>query len=182
MNILKKWWFWVIAAVVIVVTISSGNSKKESPTSNDTPNQSQRSSNNTENNDSNTYKAEETITFKGKEVTVTKVERNYNTGNSYIEPSEGKEFVKVTVSIKNVSDSNIEVSPFDFKIQSSDGALKEITFSTYSLEDEFESAELIPGGIRIGALLFEVPKNDANLKLVYNTHSMFSNKRLTIEL
>jgi hypothetical protein len=49
------------------------------------------------------YTVGETIERDGKQLTVTKVERGYDTGNQFAQPASGKEFVKVTVELKNNS-------------------------------------------------------------------------------
>lgn len=185
MKILKKLHFCLISALMILFSISiagCGN-KTEQTSSNSSAKTETETKENTDNKESssNTYKVGDKITFEGEEVTVVSVERNYNTGNQYQTPKDGEEFVKISINIKNVSNKNISVNPLEFKIQSSDGALESPNYNTYSLDDQFESAELVPEGTRSGSIIFEVPKDDANLKLVY-TPSILSAKSITIEL
>ena len=171
----------IVLTVVAMLSIAcvgcgSTNSTKESST--ETPSTSNSDSSKNEN---SVYKVGDVIHFEGEEIKVTNVQRNYNTGNEYSKPASGKEFVKVTVTIKNTSNSNISVNPLEFKIQDSNGAQKSLASESYIIDDKFDSAELIPGGTKTGSIIFEVPKNDAGLKLIYEPNA-FSGEQISIKL
>lgn len=121
------------------------------------------------------------INFEGEEVTVTNVERNYDTGNQYSTPKTGNEFVKITVNIKNISNKEISVGAHEFELQNSKGSIESIASPTYSLEDVFDNAKLISDGEKSGSMIFEAPKDDEGLKLVYKP-SFLSSKELKISL
>ncbi len=125
------------------------------------------------------YNVGDVIAFDGKEFTVTKVQKNFSI--KYSEPKSGYEFIKLDVKIENKSDSNISVNTYNFKMQDSNGAIEDVSMETYSADDGFESAELIPNGKRSGSIIFEVPKNDTNLKLIYEP-SFWSNKKVMIKI
>jgi hypothetical protein len=123
----------------------------------------------------------ETIAFDGKEVIVTSVERDWSSDNQYMQPDEGKEFVKVNVTILNTSKNRASYNTFDWEIQDSGGAIEGISFYTYSESDSLGSGELVEGGTKSGSLIFEVPAGDPGLILHYNP-SFWSSKEVTIRL
>lgn len=170
----------IIGMILSVITICLGFSINNSIS--DTFNKDSKpiSSNSSESNN-NEFKVGDVISFDDKEVTVTNLTRNYNTGNQFSKPKDGKEFVKVTVEIKNKSKSDISYNTFDFKIKNSDGALQDAEAETYSLSDSLSSGQLSENGKIKGSMVFEVPKGDKNLSLKYSP-SFWSNKNIEIKL
>lgn len=116
---------------------------------------------------SKTYDINDTAEFEGLKITITDVKKNFKMVPENSEPRQGSQFVKVDVKIENDSNSELNVSENDIKIQDSQGAVETPTPATYVLDDRFESADLIPGGVREGAVIFEVPENDSELKVIY---------------
>lgn len=125
------------------------------------------------------YEVGETVAMDDKELTVTKVDKSYSP--KYGNPQSGQKFIKVTVKLENKSSSEIHVNPLDFHILDSSGAKEDVDSNTYSLSDQFKYADLTPGGTREGSVVFEVPKDDSNLTLVYEP-SWFSNHQIKIKL
>ena len=175
------------------VTSSSSSStvspqEKSSQSSNNvTPqeNNSQDSSNNSQSNTNDNkeyreYKVGDKVSWDGKEITVTNVDRNYKPEHS--EAKDGKEFIKVTIEVLNKSDKDKTLSSMDFKIQDSTGAKEYESGYTYLLSDQLKSATLTPGGSRKGAILFEVKKDDKDVKLVCSSSDIFSSDTLEIKL
>ena len=66
-------------------------------------------------------------------------------------------------------------------MQNSKGSIESISSTTYSLKDVFDNVKLVPGGEKSGSMVFEAPKDDKELKLVYKS-SLFSSKELKINL
>ena len=168
-------------------TNSSTSKKVSSSTSQSSTNSSSSSENKTDSNESKTeekdeYKVGDTIEIDGKRITVKNVKRNYSTGNEFLSPKSGNEFVKVYIKIVNTSEKEISINSWYFKIQDSKGLIKSDSTATYSSDDHFEYSKLAPGGTTEGAVVFEVPKNDSGLKLIYDCSSLFSNKKITIKL
>jgi len=169
--IFKKWWFWVIIVVVLIgigVVASKGD---EATKVGDNGGSSQGQTE---------FVVGDVIAFDGKEVTVKSVERNWNSGNQFITPKDGKEFVKVNVLIENKSDNVVSYNVFDWKIQDSDGSI-ETTSIGASADDDLSSGELAKGGKKSGSIVFEVPAGDTGLKLHYQP-SFWSNKEIIIKL
>lgn len=93
----------------------------------------------------------------------------------------GKEFVIVTVQITNNSDSTLDYNTFEFKMQDSNGVQQNEAITALS-EGKLNSGSLAKGGKVTGKLAYEVPKDDAGLKLLYQNFSFFDNKAITFNL
>lgn len=162
-----------IMVIIGIIAGAAGGGDSEPKTTNTTDNSSSSSEQKTE------FTKGETVSFDSRELTVTDVQRNYQTGNEYLQPESGNEFVIVTVTLKNNSDSNMDYNTFDFKLQDSNGVQKDEDFTVLS-EGKLNSGSLAPGGTVTGKLGYQVMKDDAKLKLIYNG-SLFG-KTVTINL
>lgn len=111
------------------------------------------------------YAVGEVVKYKGIEMTVTKIEKSQ--GTDYDKPKDGKEFVVVTVSIKNNSSDKLSYNPFYFKMQNSSGQIEDGTFSTVNQDTALKSGDLAAGGNVTGTVIFEEPVNDKGLLLQY---------------
>ncbi len=165
---------------------TSSSSKKvdsSTDTSSSTENKtdSDNSKDNSKTEEKDEYKVGDTIEIDGRRITVKNVKRNYSTGNRFSTPKAGNEFIKVYIKIANSSENETSINSWDFKIQDSKGLIKSDSPATYSSDDHLEYSKLAPGGTVEGAVIFEVPKNDSGLKLIYNP-SFFSSRRVTIKL
>ena len=134
----------------------------------------------TESTQNQVYRVSDIISWDGKQIMVTDTVRNYKA--KYSKPKSGKEFIKVTISVVNKSDKDMLVSPMKFKVQDSSGAKVYMESCTYSLSDPFQSATLAPGGSRQGSMVFEVSKNDTDLKLLCTAISALPADELQISL
>jgi hypothetical protein len=127
------------------------------------------------------FKLGDVIDFDGKKVSVSTIERNWDSGNQYITPQGGNEFVKVQVMIENNSKSDITYNTFDWKMQDSKGVIKDVSSVTFGTDGTIGSGELAISGKIAGFLVFEVPSGDEGLTLRYNP-SFWSDKKLEIKL
>lgn len=139
---------------------SSNNSKNSTTTESD-------NSGKNVNQPSKIYNIGETAEIQGIKVTLSGAEKHFSMNNDYSNPKSGSQFVKVEVKVENATQSDMTVSPYEFKAQDNQGAMESPVSATYLLEDQFESVTLIPGGYRSGSMIFELPENDDNLKLIY---------------
>lgn len=173
----KRWWFWVLAVIVLIGVVSAASGGSDAPTkTNDAS-----TSDSKEAEDKTEFKVGETATFDDKSITVTKVQRNYDTGNQFAQPESGKEFVVVSVKIVNNSDSTLDYNTFEFKMQDSNGVQQDEDFSAIS-EGKLNSGSLASGGKVTGKLAYAVPKDDKGLKLLYQGLGFFDNKTVTFNL
>lgn len=66
-------------------------------------------------------------------------------------------------------------------MQDSNGVQQNEAITALS-EGKLNSGSLAKGGNVTGKLAYEVPKDDAGLKLLYQNYSLFNNKTLTFNL
>ena len=177
----KKAWFWIIIVVIIVVGGQSKQAEKVGENKNPESNGSSQIQNSEKKKEEKTeFKVGDIIAFDGKELTVEKVDRNWNSGNAYIKPKDGKEYVKVSVKIENKSETEMKYNVFEFKAEDSNGAAESANWQTYSLPDSLGSGDLAKGGKKSGSMIFEVPAG-SSLKLHYQP-SFWSNKKVIVNL
>ncbi|MDR2748514.1 MAG: DUF4352 domain-containing protein [Bifidobacteriaceae bacterium] len=179
--IFKRIWFWlIIVAVVIGVGASISQNENKATKVNDTQTQSQTQDNSSEN--KGDFKIGDVISQNEKEITVKSVERNYNTGNEFVEPDSGTEFIKVDILIENKSDEKISYNVFDWQIQDSDGNIETYTDAIMAQpKNGLGSGELAKGGKKSGSIVFQVPKGDKGLILHYKS-SFWNNETIQIKL
>lgn len=169
----------VFVILAIIVSAASGGSKDE--TASNTGSSTNSSSSSSKQEEKTDFKVGETATFDDKSITVTNIERNYDTGNPYLKPESGKEFVVVTVDIANNGSSTLDYSTIEFKMQDSNGVQQNEAITALS-QSKLNSGSLAKGGKVSGKLAYEVPEGDAGLKLLYQSYSFFSNKAITFNL
>ena len=174
--IYKKWWFWAIIIVLIIGIAGSQSGKSDTNTTSST---SESATSSTENEKTEYNQGEQAILGNGA-ITVTNVERSQ--GSEYSKPKSGKEYVIVSLKIENKGKDNLSYNPFYFKMQNSQGQQEDYTITMGVNDDtQLNSGELIPGGSVEGTLVFEEPKGDTGLILIYNDN-LWSSKELKIKL
>lgn len=174
----KKWWVWIIIVILLFGVSGAMSGDDSTPTSGGNSNSS---ADNKAEEEKTEFAVGETATFDDKSITVTDVQRNFNTGNQFAQPESGKEFVIVTVNITNDSDTTLDYNTFEFKMQDSNGVQQNEAFTAIS-EGKLNSGSLAAGGKVTGKLAYEVPKDDTGLKLLYQNFSFFDNKAITFNL
>jgi len=172
--VFKKVWFWVII-VIIVIGVSSASQQNKATVVNTNNNNATSENKPTE---KTTFKVGETIAFDGKEVTVKSIDRDWKSDNQFIKANDGKEFVKVNVSIVNKSDSELSFNTFDWKIEDANGAIEGPSGTAFTASDNLGSGDLAVNGKKEGSVIFEVAK-DSKIKIHYQP-SFWSNKKITI--
>ena len=177
----KQWWFWLIIIVVIggAYGSSSSNSPKKVGENGTSSSTSQQTSSTGDEPERTVFSVGDVVAIDKKEVTVTSVERNWESSNMFSKPGEGKEFVRVHVVIENKSDDRISYNPLEWSMEDSSGDIKSHTFAVD--DDALESGELAKDGKKVGTIVFEVPLGDEGLKLHYKS-SFWSNKEITFNL
>lgn len=174
----KKWWVWLIIIVVLIGVGGAMGGDKDKATTGTTGSGTTETKKTEEKTE---FKVGETASFDDKTITVTNVQRNYDTGNQYAQPESGKEFVIVTVAITNDSKTTLDYNTYEFKMQDSNGVQQSEAIMALS-EGKLNSGSLAAGGKVSGKVAYEVPKDDAGLKLLYQNFSFFDNKAITFTL
>lgn len=180
----------ILTGIIIIIIIgiigavnSSGNTSPSSsssqPSGSNNPTQSTPTNNNaTKLKDS--YAVGETAKYKDVEMTVIKVDKS--NGTEYDKPKDGKEFVIVTVKIKNNSSKNLAYNPFYFKMKNSKGQIEDGTFSTVNKDTALNSGDLASGGEVEGTVIFEEPVGDNGLILQYQDNVFMDNAKLQFKI
>lgn len=170
----KRKLMWAIVTV-IVIGVAASSSQQDATKVGDSSGSSQE-----QKKEQTDFKVGDVIAFDGKEITVTGVQRNYSPGQYYTS-AEGKEYVRVDVTIDNKSKDRVSYNTFDWEMQDTQGDIKTIDSSTYSLADGLNSGDIAAGGKKTGALVFEVPAGDAGLTLHYKP-GFWSDRTVNIKL
>lgn len=118
------------------------------------------------------YKQDDVVTYEDVEYSIINVEKTQGT-NEFCKPKNGKEYVKVTVKIKNNSDEKISYNGLDWQMVNANGV--EDAWGTYTCDDDetFSSGELEPNGVYEGVLVWEQKIGDDNLRLRYYSNVLF---------
>jgi len=117
------------------------------------------------------FNINETAVFKDVHYTLTKV--SYSKGDDWDKPADGNNYVIVTIKIENKSDSQISYNVYDWSMVNSQGQKDDAAFTTIDNNTNLSSGELMPGGTKTGTIVFEEPKNESSLKLLYYNNSLF---------
>jgi hypothetical protein len=125
-------------------------------------------------------KVAEAVEAENIELTVQEVKRGYVPESDFYTPEEGKEYISVRVSLKNVGVDTQSFSSFDFKMRDGTGTEKNDAF-VGGVTGELSSGSLAADGTTTGLLVFEVPTGDTNLTLVYEP-SIFADEKVEIQL
>lgn len=121
----------------------------------------------------------DTVKYGDCQLTVTKVEKSQ--GEDYHKAKSGKEFVIVTVKIKNTGKKTLDYNPLYFQMQNSKGQLDNVTYITINQDTELESGKLTSGGEVEGSVVFEEPKDDEKLVLQYQDNFFADGAKIMIK-
>jgi hypothetical protein len=122
----------------------------------------------------------ETGIFDKLNVQAVKVTPNYMPSDGYTKPDAGKQFVFITLKIKNVSSDTVSVNPFDFKLDDN-GASTDYYFMA-SIPAPLNATELKPGATVQGSLVFQAGASSKAYKLDYKTYNSKALEDVTYSL
>lgn len=169
------------ALIVLGIIISAANGSDPKKVNDQSSGSSSSSSSSAKAPEQTTFKAGDVISFDGKEVTVAAPERNWDSGNQFIVPDSGNEFLKVQVTITNKSKTVADYNVFDWKLQDSNGVIRDVDSAAFSVDGALNSGQLAPGGTISGFLVFQVKAGSTSLTLKY-APSFWSDKEVQISL
>lgn len=99
---------------------------------------------------------------------VTEVQNNYPSPNQFSQPDEGNEFILVGATITNGGNRDLSVIEMEFKLRDAGGVARRANpVPTSDIPGMMKSVTLSPGASTSGNLLFEAPKGEASLMLVF---------------
>jgi hypothetical protein len=102
-------------------------------------------------------------------VTLNDLQRGFVFPYDIPRPQVGNEFVLMNVTITNTSDQPINVYPFDFKAEDSNGVRRDARTAT-GQPDAIIVGSIAPGGELTGNLVVETPQGNPNVKLIYQPY------------
>lgn len=100
------------------------------------------------------------------EVKINDVQRNYVPENAYSRAAEGKEFVVLNITVKNVGEEIEYISSSSFDVNEN-GVAVSATYRT--VEPDLGYGDVSPGASKTGNVVYEVTKGATGLKLQYTT-------------
>ncbi|MBQ9180773.1 DUF4352 domain-containing protein [Candidatus Saccharibacteria bacterium] len=136
------------------------------------------SSANSSQTESKPYIIGDTVEVNGQKVTVNSISRNY--ASELVEPDSGQEFVQLSVTIENPSSDTISYNVMNWKIETSEGDIHGWEGMAQG-DNALNSGELASGGKKTGTIAFEVPQDDAGLKIHYKP-DYWGKQEVVIEL
>ncbi len=108
----------------------------------------------------------ETAELRDRTLVVNEVERNHLPPNQFSRPEGGNEFIRAFITLTNTSNEPFDYNPNNFKVQDSNG-VQRTPQSTPELPYPVHHASLAPGGVIQGNMVFEVPQDDREPRLLY---------------
>jgi len=102
-------------------------------------------------------------------------------GGEYDSIKPGQEYVMVKVTICNNGKETIAYNPYDFKMQNSQGQILDGTYASINTDTALDSGNLAAGGTVSGTLIYEEPKDDKALTLIY-TGNIFNTDGIKFKL
>lgn len=176
-KIYKRWWFWVLALIIAGGIAASGSDEPKKVASNDGAAQTQ-SEEKQDTNKTKVFKVGDTVEIKDFKVTVNKV--STSKGGEVFKPKSGNEFLKVDITLDNISDQSQNVSSIlMFKVVDKDGRSYNQTI-TENQQGQLDG-EVGPGRKMTGEYVVEVPKESKGLELEFDS-SLLSGGQVVVEL
>lgn len=112
-----------------------------------------------------TYSMSEDIKLNDRVIKVQKVERSQ--GNENYKPSEGNDFLLVTISMKNISMHDIIYTCDDFELVDDNKKSYQTDYNKIHSNTTFAKDSLGKNSVKTGVLCFEVKKDSKNFTLQY---------------
>jgi hypothetical protein len=177
-SVFKRWWFWVAVIVILAIGYSgynaSGskdNSSGSAPTQSTTDTTEPAPTDAVEPTPSETtqtvFKIGDVIEYEdGRVISVTNIERDYQTGNEFVKPNEGLEYIKVNAEVKNTSDSTIDFYSTSWEFIDSKGVIHNTDVLAEVIDGNDPSTKLAAGGSAAFFVVFEIPEGSTGT-LVY---------------
>lgn len=175
----KKWWFWLLIIIIVIVFVSCSNSGDSSNnSSSDTSSKTENVSKKKDISDQ-LFKVGQTASYDDVDIKINSVKTANSIGDET--PSDGNQYVIVSVTLKNNGSESKDYNDIDFKFDNN-GDIKDST-TVSSDTNEMNTGELDKGASITKDVIGEVPSsvNVNSLKLVYEP-SFFNDTKIHFEL
>lgn len=173
----KRWWFWLIIIIIIIAGVNMKNSSPKKVSDNKIEKTKEKSNEN-DSNKVQKFKIGDTVEIKDYKVKVNKV--STSTGGKIIKPKDGYEFLKVDITLENISKESKAVSSIlMFKVVDTDGRSYNQTI-TENQKGQLDG-EVGPGRKITGEYIVEVPKGSKDLELEFDS-SLLSSGQVIVDL
>lgn len=150
-------WLIVVIVILVIAVVGGGIGAEEEATSNSSSSKNVSEKKETK----KSFESTETVTYKDVEYKIDNIERS--SGSTYDKPEDGKEFMIITITIKNNSSKKVDYNTYDWKLTNSNGQENSETFTTVN-DNALSSGSLASGGTVTGTLAYEIPQGDTGLK------------------
>lgn len=181
----KQWWFWLVIVIIIGAVGAGGasNNANNTPTTNNSSNSSESSTQQQPVISQDEPKIGDVVKADKLNVTANSIEFGYTPDSQYVHPNDGMEFVRVNLTLENISSDLQKYNALSFKIQDSNGNIETYTSAMMAQPDDaIHTGDLAAGGKKTGSIVFEIPQGDRNLKLHIYQNSYGSKILGTINL
>lgn len=116
------------------------------------------------------------VDFKNMRVSVDNVKKSE--GSEWDKPSDGNEYVIVTVTLENISSQIQDYNPFDFKLQNGNGTIQDKSLTLIDNDTAMTSGQLAAGGKFSATIAFEAPIGDGELGLIYEPNWLLGDRTM----
>jgi hypothetical protein len=100
-------------------------------------------------------------------VAVLSFKRNWSSGNEFLKPAEGNEYVVVQVAFRNTGDSPLPINLFGFQLEDENGVMRTASLMA-GVSGMLESVSIQPGGRISGNVAFEALRGSNKLVVHYS--------------
>lgn len=121
-----------------------------------------------------TFNMGDVINYKGVRYKVVSVETSM--GTSYKKPKEGNQYLIVTINMENKSNTKYRYSSEDWTVAYSKDEEAKRIISPINAGNSLYTGYLVVGGTKEASLVFEVPKNDDNMRIRYYDPKLVEDK------
>lgn len=183
--IFKQWWFWLIVVIIGIAAISStGDSDTDTPagttppavSTTDPAAQTEATVEESTAAQDPYYHVGDVIEANGLAITIVSAEK-WESSNQFLQPEEGYQYIRLSISAENTSSSDRYISSFEFTCYA-DGKKED----TYVMGDEIlDGGNLSSGRKTEGYLYFAVPVDAQSIEVEYET-SFWTDKKAIIKV
>lgn len=176
----KRVWFWVLAIIVLIffIRVFNGSNGSKPTTSNESANSTSSVASSSKEKKQTEFKLTDTVDLNGVKFKVNNV--SFSDGDDISTPDQGKQYVKVNITITNTSDDSFDYNSLDFKLNDK-GNQTDLDEITTDNDTSLNSGTLSKGGSVTGTMTGQAIKGD-KLQLLYKGSILEKDEKFAIDL